>query len=597
MAVIWPAFAQAQTVVENQIVAPLAGRMYTPANTQSPNNFYGTDLGITFKHKGQLRILFGDTTSDGCGTRIGAASPAVPGDPTGDQCTELRGANWFSVSDDASGLICLESAASGPCANGAPLFPNGLAAYFYVGGHGFGGRSEFATSIPWQRAAPPLNFFVDGSNRAAGMSIFRNGTEFVRMGSGATPLAGFSNYPSSTAPVPATAAAFAIVTTNTYVSCSSNAQCAPFVCDLNLGLKPFEDFSVPCVSPLLELGCQRTTGVGLCVDPGSSVHGASPTSEGRRFSVVHRLQVGNSLAPAGNEFPTVYATRDWLTNRFSNSTVATVESFNPSSPGTNDYRPANGLSPMANEKVLIWGRPTFVGNRTAGRDAKLYFAYVNMPAYSGTGDIGWNVQYFKGLSSTGIPQFDSNPTTAVPLKLNSAGTSTTEAWDLVGQMSVSWVPALQKWVMFYGGDSFPDFTNPLLNHTALSAVAGVFGVEDVSRLVYHPYGSISVRFADQPWGPWSAPRDLFPKDLAEHWLQYSLDGARRNPDCTDPARCVHHEAAAGNYVRYGFLYGPNIIDEWTVDQSTPGQPAVDIFWNVSTFDPYQVLLMRTRLRP
>jgi hypothetical protein len=50
-------------------------------------------------------------------------------------------------------------------------------------------------------------------------------------------------------------------------------------------------------------------------------------------------------------------------------------------------------------------------------------------------------------------------------------------------------------------------------------------------------------------------------------------------------------------VRYGFLYGPNIVDEWTVDQSTPGQPAVDIFWNVSTFDPYQVLLMRTRLRP
>ncbi len=596
VAMAWPALVRAQTVVENQIVAPLAGRMYTPPSFQPPVDFYGTDLGFTFKHKGQLRILFGETTSDTCGTRIGAASPPVPGDPTTAQCEQLRGESWLSLSDDASGVICLESAASGPCSGGATVFPSGLAAYFYAGGHGFGGAPAHATAIPWQRAAPPLNLFVDGSNRTAPISIYRNGVEFIPMGSGATPLSGFSNYPTSTTPVPASSAAFGIFRTNEYIACSSSAACGAFTCDLNLGTKQAEDIVVPCVDPFLEPGCQKTAGQGLCVDTGSSTYGASPTNEGRRFSVVHRLQVGNSLVSGGTEYPTVYVTKDWATNRFSNNTVATVESFDPLAlPSAHNYQPANGLSPTANEKVLIWGRPAFVGNTAQNRGAKLYFAYVNRPTYNGTGNIAWDVKYFTGTSSSGVPQFSSSPTAAVPLKLNSSG-SNVENWDVVAQMSVSWVAALGKWVMFYGGDQFPDYTDPFLDHAFLSAVVGVFGVEHVSQLSYHPYGGISVRFADHPWGPWSAPQNLFPKDLGEHWLQYSLDGARRNPDCTDPAHCVRHESSAGELVRYGFFYGANIIDEWTVDQSVPGQPAVDLFWNVSTFDPYQVLLMRTRLR-
>lgn len=42
----------------------------------------------------------------------------------------------------------------------------------------------------------------------------------------------------------------------------------------------------------------------------------------------------------------------------------------------------------------------------------------------------------------------------------------------------------------------------------------------------------------------------------------------------------------------GGLYGPNIVDCWTEDRKH-GQ--VDLYWNVSTSNPYQVVLMKTRL--
>ena len=45
---------------------------------------------------------------------------------------------------------------------------------------------------------------------------------------------------------------------------------------------------------------------------------------------------------------------------------------------------------------------------------------------------------------------------------------------------------------------------------------------------------------------------------------------------------------------HGFLYGANIIAEWTEPRSNG---AVDIYWNVSTWNPYQVLLMRSRINP
>jgi hypothetical protein len=44
---------------------------------------------------------------------------------------------------------------------------------------------------------------------------------------------------------------------------------------------------------------------------------------------------------------------------------------------------------------------------------------------------------------------------------------------------------------------------------------------------------------------------------------------------------------------YGWFYGANIIEEWI----TPAGDGVDILWNASTWDPYRVILLRTRIQP
>jgi hypothetical protein len=47
----------------------------------------------------------------------------------------------------------------------------------------------------------------------------------------------------------------------------------------------------------------------------------------------------------------------------------------------------------------------------------------------------------------------------------------------------------------------------------------------------------------------------------------------------------------------GRLYGANIIDEWTADVTREaGEPAAEIYWNVSTWNPYRVALFKTELR-
>jgi len=44
----------------------------------------------------------------------------------------------------------------------------------------------------------------------------------------------------------------------------------------------------------------------------------------------------------------------------------------------------------------------------------------------------------------------------------------------------------------------------------------------------------------------------------------------------------------------GRFYGVNVIAEYSRPDGAGG---VDLFWNVSTWNPYGVVLLRTKLRP
>jgi len=149
------------------------------------------------------------------------------------------------------------------------------------------------------------------------------------------------------------------------------------------------------------------------------------------------------------------------------------------------------------------------------------------------------------------------------------------------QTGMSWLgPPVNKWMMLYGG-------------------GGSGGAA----------GSIRVRFADDPWGPWSpSAAHLDPGSPTVAGDPYGPGGFIFSPVCADqpPAVCTPSDPTrppdyfiqgcpeVGKLFDVGFLYGPNVIDPYT---RSDGAGGLDVFWNVSTWNPYLVALFKTNVRP
>jgi hypothetical protein len=314
-------------------------------------------------------------------------------------------------------------------------------------------------------------------------------------------------------------------------------------------------------------------------------------------------------------------------------------------PNSRNYAPATGVGAVADEKVLLWGRPGYLGNKAAGRGAKLYFAINDMPRWHATGDVGWAPKYYAGGSSS-APTFSTNPGAALPVKFrvsadpNNSSTTENDTFDWIGQMSIAWVPPLNKWVMFYGGDAFP-MHDRVVNGTRRPhdpyLFNALFGVDPASvpNLAFHANSAISFRTADHPWGPWSVPQDLFPRNTAEALQLYALGvpdqsgvhpgGVFRHPGCAESANalCMHHEQFFADTTQlqpfadfvslfldqqtlqtlgpphvvfnYGYAYGPNIVEPWIMQDPNDANRVI-MQWNVSTWNPYQVILVQTRFQ-
>ena len=107
-------------------------------------------------------------------------------------------------------------------------------------------------------------------------------------------------------------------------------------------------------------------------------------------------------------------------------------------------------------------------------------------------------------------------------------------------------------------------------------------------MLYNCTQGIVARTAGAPWGPWSASSVILSADR---------DGA--------PCRLVMTDHGCGNQERYhdpnkpvaGGLYAPYVLDRYTValPSSPLGARRTRIYWLVSTWDPYQVSVMRTDL--
>jgi hypothetical protein len=516
-------------VGETTILGPFTGHdapLHPDNLTPRRAAYYGTDLGYSYEHGGQIHFLFGDTAASEQGATI---EPSSQG---------LR--------DDSFGTIAL---ADWP--DPSKITPS---------------------SVPTVRLGQNA-----GTDEISAIDVGRAMESFK------TPLGGFSNGGRE----------YGLFYFSKPRACRGDGDCGGFRCDTGLGYigEPPDSergLTFACIDGAP--GCNAETmaategaagpASGFCVDPTSSAWADTPV--GRVSGVV----LENLVGVRSRDDPRRYGgIREWFTSKFSNVTPRTVADFVPGRE-TQDYRVAG--SEGANRRVFLWGRPGFVGVKARGRSLGLYFAYADMPQGE---DIDWTLHYYAGTDEEGQPKFSTDERDAVAADLDRAqeGVQPVEEHDIVDQMSLSWVEPLKKWVMIYGGGLI-SLPTPILPNCG---VLEYFAREECKDVVMGN-GAIRMRTADHPWGPWSAPQDVLvggdpAKSPPEE--QFAPGGILRHPDCTAETCAGSTDWEGVDPREYGFLYGVNIIEQWT----RPAGDGVDLIWNVSTWDPYRVVLVRTRI--
>lgn len=148
--------------------------------------------------------------------------------------------------------------------------------------------------------------------------------------------------------------------------------------------------------------------------------------------------------------------------------------------------------------------------------------------------------YYTGLSQSGVPIWSVNEDDAIPLFFQSC----------IGELSVTFNPFLQKWLMLYNCDS--------------------------------PRG-INFRTADSPWGPWSETQLLFDPWLDNGYCHFMhVDWQFSQCDSLhDP----------GREYEWGGEYGPYQFGDLAVGNDT----TTTIYFTLSTWNPYTVVLMKSTL--
>jgi hypothetical protein len=517
-----------------QILGPLAGP--GSASPQPGLAFFGTDLGWTVAHRGELRILFGDTD-----------------DVFNSKCFPQR------HNDDSQGTLPLAPPPTGvpPIAMlTVPGAPNELQRLIVTR------RGE---SLQMGYGQVPVSAYSDGTNLVAIMG--RGGT--IRCRAGVRSKVAACRGPRAESDPSNWRSADGLRCSRALGECGPAPNGIATACELATGAGCNAALGATC----------RPTPAGLCVDPSSSQNDGTAGSE--------RLTEGNEMEFAAEDpaRPGHYESLATLrTNKFINTAARTVRRLSFSS-GTNDWAPGTGA-------LLVWGRPHFSGEQ--GRQAQIYLLAHPLPIpRAKDGRWRFRPRFYSGVDRRGRPRWVREQARAKPLALDGrVGGSPFEEQPLVNQFTVSWVGGtINRWVMLYGGN---------LGSYLLADPANARPGEGP--------GSVRIRFADHPWGPWSPPRPhllegsplavgtpLGPGGVLYHPLCVDQPGAPCAP--SDEVRPVDFYTGCSGFGKTfdnGFFYGANVIDAYTQPDGAGG---MDVYWNVSTWNPYGVLFLKSNLRP
>lgn len=202
--------------------------------------------------------------------------------------------------------------------------------------------------------------------------------------------------------------------------------------------------------------------------------------------------------------------------------------------------------------------------------APRYRASVPYLAYAPVGSLAnidtW--RFFTGLTPDGKPKWvarlewrQSTPNLLTPAEWSPPGQAEvfapgTNTERCIGEFSVTWNRPLHMWLMLYNCKG-----------------SGTPGIE--------------VRTAPAPWGPWSEPTLL---------LSHADDYACRlwmAPDGCGKRRSFFPRQPNGKFL--SGLYAPFVLNRYTRPADGPSRRTT-IYWLLSTWDPYEVTVMRTTLQ-
>lgn len=152
------------------------------------------------------------------------------------------------------------------------------------------------------------------------------------------------------------------------------------------------------------------------------------------------------------------------------------------------------------------------------------------------------VEYFAGIDEDGIPVWDDSEAESLPVfELET---------PCVGEFSVSYNTFIERWILLYNCDE--------------------------------PRG-ITLRTAENPWGPWTEGQILFDPWENGGYCNF-IHVSWEDQQCDD----IHDENRANEW---GGEYGPYQFEHF----ATGNEQSTTIYFTMSTWNPYTVVLMKAEL--
>lgn len=187
--------------------------------------------------------------------------------------------------------------------------------------------------------------------------------------------------------------------------------------------------------------------------------------------------------------------------------------------------------------IFIWGTGPY-------RRSDAYLSIVPAAQF----ESGAGTRYFAGLDAGSAPIWSEKESDSRPIVQN--GT--------MGDLSVTWCKDLGLWLMTY------DSRDPA------------------------PRG-ILFSYSRTPWGPWSEPQIIF-NAVRDGALGKFIHNPQANPD-DGLAGPVIGKGQANPQAVHGGAYAPYVVERWTKAQGSE----LSIYYVLSTWNPYVVVLMKSRL--